>query len=69
MNEIEIVFGINSMRYSIMLLRASEASKIIEYKEVEIATALGMGLLILILDKSGFHEKIDRQHDIIDEKE
>ncbi len=54
-----------------MLLRVFEGSKIIEYKEVEIeiVTALGTGLFILVLDKSGFHEKIDRQHDIIDENE
>lgn len=38
-------------------------------KEVEVATALGIGLLILFLDKRsdrGLHEKIHRQHDIID---
>jgi hypothetical protein len=46
-----------------------EAPGIIEDKEVEVATALGIGLLILFLDKRsdrGLHEKIHRQHDIID---
>jgi hypothetical protein len=52
-----------------LLLQVFEASEIIEDKEVEIATALGTGLLILVLDKCGFHEKIHRQHDIIDENE
>jgi hypothetical protein len=47
-----------------------EAPEIIEDKEVEIATALGIELLSLVLDKSsevGLHEKTHRQHDIIDE--
>ncbi len=70
MNEIKLVFmGLIALVISVLLLWVFEAPEIIEDKEVEIATALGMGLLILILDKSGFHEKIDRQHDIIDEKE
>lgn len=59
MNEIEIVFlGLLALVISVLLLRVFEASEIIEDKEVEIATALGTGLLILVLDKCGFHEKI-----------
>lgn len=70
MNEIEIVFlGLLALVISVLLLRVFKASEIIEDKEVEIATALGTGLLILVLDKCGFHEKIHRQHDIIDENE
>ena len=52
-----------------ILLWFFEAPEIIEDKEVEIAITLGIGLLILVLDKrSGrsLHEKIHRQHDIID---
>jgi hypothetical protein len=43
--------------------------EIIEDKEIEIITALGIGLLILILDKRSdrnLHEKIHHQHEIID---
>ena len=70
MNEIEIVFlGLLALVISVLLLRVFEASEIIEDKEVEIATALGTGLLVLVLDKCGFYEKIHRQHDIIDENE
>jgi hypothetical protein len=50
MNEIEIVFlGLLVLVISVLLLRVFEASEIIEDKEVEIATALGTGLLILVL--------------------
>jgi ABC-type branched-subunit amino acid transport system ATPase component len=70
MNEIEIVFlGLVALVISILLLRVFEASEIIEDREVEIATALGTGLLVLVLDECGFHEKIHEQHDIIDENE
>lgn len=65
MNEIEIVFlGLLALVISVLLLRVFEASEIIEDKEVEIATALRTGLY-----KCGFHEKIHRQHDIIDEND
>ena len=70
MNEIKIVFmGLIALVISVLLLWFFEAPEIIEDKEVEIATALGTGLLILVLDKCDFHEKIHRQHDIIDENE
>jgi hypothetical protein len=71
MNEIEIVLlGLIALVISVLLLWVFEAPEIIEDKEIEIATALGIGLLILVLDKRserGLHEKIHRQYDIIDE--
>jgi hypothetical protein len=71
MNEIEIVLlGLIALVISVLLLWVFEAPQIIEDKEIEIATALGIGLLILVLDKRserGLHEKIHRQYDIIDE--
>jgi hypothetical protein len=71
MNEIEIVLlGLIALVISVLLLWVFEAPEIIENKEIEIATALGIGLLILVLDKRserGLHEKIHRQYDIIDE--
>jgi hypothetical protein len=71
MNEIEIVLlGIIALVISVLLLWVFEAPEIIEDKEIGIATALGIGLLILVLDKRserGLHEKIHRQYDIIDE--
>jgi hypothetical protein len=57
--------------FSAILLWIFEAPEIVEDKEVEVATALGIGLLILVLDKRserGLHEKIHRQHDIIIDK-
>jgi hypothetical protein len=70
MNEIKIVLlGFIALVFSVVLLWIFEAPEIIEDKEVEIASALGIGLLILVLDKRserGLHEKIHRQHDIID---
>jgi hypothetical protein len=70
MNEIEIVLlGLIALVISILLLWVFRAPEIIEDKEIEIATALGIGLLILVLDKRserGLHEKIHRQYDIID---
>jgi hypothetical protein len=71
MNEIEIVLlGLIALVISVLLLWVLEAPEIIEDKEIEIATALGIGLLILVLDKRserGLHEKIHRQYDIINE--
>jgi hypothetical protein len=70
MNEIELVLvGLIVLVFSAILLWIFEAPEIIEDKEVEVATALGIGLLILVLDKRserGLHEKIHQQHDIID---
>jgi hypothetical protein len=69
MNELKLVFfGLIAIVTSVILLWILEAPAIIEDKEIEIATALGIGLLILVLDKRSdriLHEKIHRQHDII----
>jgi hypothetical protein len=70
MNEIKLVLiGLIVLVFSVIPLWIFEAPEIIEDKEVEVATALGIGLLILFLDKRsdrGLHEKIHQQHDIID---
>jgi hypothetical protein len=70
MNEIKLVLiGLIVLVFSVIPLWIFEAPEFIEDKEVEVATALGIGLLILFLDKRsdrGLHEKIHRQHDIID---
>jgi hypothetical protein len=70
MNEIRLVLlGLLVLVISVILLWIFEAPEIIEDKELEVATALGIGLLILVLDKRAdrnLHEKIHRQHDIID---
>ena len=69
MNEINLVLlGFIALVVSVILLWIFEAPEIIEDKEVEIAAALGIGLLILVIDKRserGLHEKIHQQHDII----
>ena len=69
MNEIKLVLiGFLALVFSVILLWIFEAPEIIEDKEVEIAAALGIGLLILVIDKRserGLNEKIHRQHDII----
>ena len=69
MNELKLVFyGLIAIVTSVILLWILEAPEIIEDKELEIATALGIGLLILVLDKRSdriLHEKIHRQHNII----
>lgn len=70
MNEINLVFlGLIALVASVILLWVMEVPEIIEDKEIEIITALGIGLLILILDKRSdrnLHEKIHQQHEIID---
>jgi hypothetical protein len=69
MNEINLVFlGLIALVASVILLWVLEVPEIIEDKEIEIITALGIGLLILILDKRSdrnLHEKIHQQHEII----
>lgn len=69
MNELKlVVVGLVVLVFSVVLLRIFEAPEITEDKEVEIASALGIGLLILVLDKRSerdLHEKIHQQHDII----
>jgi hypothetical protein len=70
MNEIKLVFlGLAALVTSVIVLWFFEAPVIIEDKEIEIATALGIGLLILVLEKRSersLHERIHQQHDIID---
>ena len=70
MNEINLVFlGLIALVASVICLWVLEVPEIIEDKEIEIITALGIGLLILILDKRSdrnLHEKIHQQHEIID---
>ena len=70
MNEINLVFlGLIALVASVILLWVLEVPEIIEDKEIEIITALGIGLLILILGKRSdrnLHEKIHQQHEIID---
>jgi hypothetical protein len=70
MNEIHFVFlGLIALVISVILLWVLEAPEIIEDKEIEIITALGIGLLILILDKRSdrnLHEKIHQQYELID---
>ena len=69
MNELKLVFlGFIAIVTSVIVLWILEEPEIIEDKEIEIATALGIGLLILVLDKRSdriLDEKIHRQHDII----
>jgi len=70
MNEIKLVFlGLVALVTSVIVLWFFKAQEIIEDKEIEIATALGIGLLILVLEKRSersLYEKIHQQHDIID---
>ena len=62
MNEIKLVLiGFMALVFSVILLWIFEAPEIIEDKKVEIAAALGIGLLILVIDKRsecGLNEKI-----------
>jgi hypothetical protein len=52
MNEINLVFlGLIALVVSVILLWVLEVPEIIEDKEIEIISALGIGLLILVLDK------------------
>jgi hypothetical protein len=69
MNEIKLVIlGLVVLVLSVVLLWIFEAPEIIADKEVQIASTLGIGLLILVLNKRSErdpHEKIHQQHDII----
>jgi hypothetical protein len=49
----------------VVLLWVFEAPEIILDKEVEIASALGIGLLILVLDKRSERDLHEKIHDII----
>jgi hypothetical protein len=66
MNELKLVLlGLVALVFSVVLLWVFEAPEIIQDKEVEIASALGIGLLILILDKRSERDLHEKIHDII----
>jgi hypothetical protein len=66
MNETKlIIFGLITLVIAAILLWALDEPEILVDKEVEITIALGVGLLILILDRRGdrrIHEIIHEQH-------
>ena len=66
MNEIKLViFGLITLVIAAILLWALDEPEILVDKEVEITIALGVGLLILILDRRGdrrIPEIIHEQH-------
>jgi hypothetical protein len=69
MNELKLVFfGLIAIVTSVILLWILEAPEIIEDKEIEITISLGVGLMILILDRRAdrrIHEIIHEQHILI----
>jgi hypothetical protein len=69
MNEIKLViFGLIALIIAAILLWTLDEPEILVDKEVEVATALGVGLLILILDRRAdrrVHEMIHEQHLLI----
>ena len=69
MNEIKLViFGLIVLIIAAILLWILDEPEILVDKEIEVATALGVGLLILILDRradSRVHEMIYEQHLLI----
>ena len=69
MNEIKLViFGLITLVIAAILLWALDEPEILVDKEVEITIALGVGLLILILDRRAdrrIHETIHEQHLLI----
>ena len=69
MNEIKLViFGLITLVIAAILLWALDEPEILVDKEVEITIALGVGLLILILDRRAdrrIHEIIHEQHLLI----
>ena len=69
MNEIKLViFGLIALIIAAILLWALDEPEILVDKEIEVATALGVGLLILILDRRAdrrIHEMIHEQHLLI----
>ena len=69
MNEIKLViFGLITLVIAAILLWALDKAEILVDKEVEITIALGVGLLILILDRRvdrRIHEIIHEQHLLI----
>ena len=71
MNEIKLViFGLIALVIAVMLSWALDEPEILVDKEVEIVIALGVGLLILILDRRAdrnIHEIIHQQHILINQ--
>jgi hypothetical protein len=71
LNEIKLViFGLIALVTAAILLWVLDEPEILLDKEIEITIALGVGLLILILDRRAhgrIHEIIDEQHLLINE--
>ena len=69
MNEIKIlVFVLIALIGSLILFWIFDEPEIIEDKEIEIITTLGIGLLILIVDRRADHRiniVIQEQHELI----
>ncbi|HEU4443068.1 MAG TPA: hypothetical protein VFR94_00160 [Nitrososphaeraceae archaeon] len=69
MNETKlIIFGLISLVTAAISLRVLDEPEILLDKEIEITIALGVGLLILILDRRAarrIHEMIHEQHLLI----
>jgi hypothetical protein len=70
MNEIKIAFfGLIALFITAILFWLLDEPEIIQDKEIEIIIGLGIGLLILILDRRAdrqLHEKIHQQHELIE---
>ncbi|HEX2169226.1 MAG TPA: hypothetical protein VHF65_02905 [Nitrososphaera sp.] len=63
-----VVFGLIALVIGAVLLWILDEPEILVDKEIEVAIALGVGLLILILDRRAerrVHEMIDEQHRLI----
>jgi hypothetical protein len=69
MNEIKLLlFGLIALIGSLILFWILDEPEIIEDKEIEIITTLGIGLLILIVDRRANHRiniVIHEQHELI----
>jgi Flp pilus assembly protein TadB len=63
-----VIFGLMALVIVTVLLWILDEPEILVDKEIEVAIALGVGLLILILDRRAerrVHEMIDEQHLLI----
>ena len=71
MNELKLViFGLIALVIAAILFWVLDEPEILVDKEIEITIALGVGLLILILDRRAdrrIHEVIHKQHLLINE--
>jgi hypothetical protein len=64
------IFGLIALVIALILSWALDEPEVLEDKEIEIIIALGVGLLILILDRRAdrrIHEIIHKQHLLINE--